>query len=81
MEEKNIQKPLILEMDEAKQELIQWVNSTLQVRKLPFYIIDMMWSEIGAQIKEGAKNELDMARQQVQEQQVQEEQNNDEEVA
>ena len=79
--EKEIQRPFILEMEEAKLELIQWVNDTLQVRKLPFYMIDMMWSEIGTQIKEGAKNELNMAKQQVQEQQVQEEPNDDEGVA
>ena len=79
--EKEIQKPFILEMDEAKLELVQWVNNALQIHKLPFYMIDMLWSEIGTQIKEGAKNELDMARQQVQEQQVQEEPNDDEGVA
>lgn len=74
MEEKEIQKPLILEIEEAKLELIQWVNDALQVRRLPCYFIDMIWSEIGSQIKEGVKNELSIARQQVQEQ-------HDEEVA
>lgn len=74
MEKKEIQKPLILEMDEAKIEIIQVINKAIQVRKLPLYILDMVLSEIGSQIKEGAKQELNMARQQV-------EAKNNEEVA
>ena len=74
MEENKIQKPLILEMDEAKKEIIQVINNAIQVRKLPCYLLDMILSEIGAQIKEGAEQELAMARQQV-------EIENDEEVA
>lgn len=74
MEENKIQKPFILEMDEAKLEIIQVINNAIQVRKLPFYLLDMILSEIGAQIKEGAKNELAMVKAQV-------ETRNDEEVA
>lgn len=74
MEEKEIQKPLILEMDEAKIEIIQVINKAIQVHKLPCYVLDMILSEVGAQIKEGAKQELNMARQQVEAQ-------NNEEVA
>lgn len=67
MEEKEIKKPLILEIDEAKKEIIQVINNAIQVHKLPCYVIDMILSEIGAQIKDGAKNELAMAKQQVEE--------------
>jgi hypothetical protein len=74
MEEKEIQKPLILEMDEAKIEIIQVINKAIQVHKLPCYVLDMILSEVCAQIKEGAKQELNMARQQVEAQ-------NNEEVA
>lgn len=70
MEEK--QKPFILEIDEAKSEMIQCVNNVIQVHKLPFYIIDMLLSEISAQIKNATKDELNMAREQM---------NNGEEVA
>ena len=70
MEENKIQKPLILEMDEAKQEIIQVINNAIQVRKLPCYIIDTFLSEICAQIKEGAKQELAMARQQMENEEV-----------
>ena len=65
MEEKEIQKPIILEIDEAKTEIIQAINSAMQVHKLPCYIVDMVLSDIYAQIKEGAKSELTMAREQV----------------
>ena len=63
MEEK--QKPFILEMEEAKLEIIQVINNAIQVRKLPCYMIDMILSEIGAQVKDGAKQELAMAKQQM----------------
>jgi hypothetical protein len=72
MEEKEIQKPLILEIDEAKLEIVQCVNNIIQVHKLPFYIIDMLLSDIGSQIKNAAKDELKAAREQM---------NNGEEVA
>ena len=65
MEESKIQKPFILEMDEAKAEIIQVINNAIQVRKLPCYILDTILTEIGVQIKEGAKQELAMARQQM----------------
>ena len=65
MEENKIQKPLILEMDEAKLEIIQVINKAIQVHKLPCYMVDMILSDIGAQIKEGAKQELAMAKQQI----------------
>ena len=60
-----IQKPFILEMDEAKADIIQAINNAIQVRKLPCYLIDMILSDIGSQIKEGAKQELAMARAQI----------------
>lgn len=74
MEENKVQKSFILEMDEAKMEMIQVINKAIQVRKLPCYLIDMALSEICSQVKEGAKQELTMAR-------VQMEELKDEEVA
>lgn len=65
MEENKIQKPFILEMDESKLEIIQVINNAIQVRKLPCYLLDMILSEVSAQIKEGAKQELAMAREQI----------------
>ena len=65
MEEKNIQRPFILEIDEAKMEIIQVINKAIQVRRLPCYIVDMILSDICIQVKEGAKNELKMAKAQM----------------
>lgn len=67
MEENKIQKPFILEMDEAKSEIIQAINNAIRVHNVPLYLVDMILSEIGPQIKEGAKQELNMARQQMEE--------------
>ena len=72
MEENKIQKPFILEMDEAKTEIIQVINNAMHVHKMPCYVLEMMLSEIFTQIKEGAKNELAVAKAQVQEHQGEE---------
>lgn len=63
-------KPFILEMDEAKFEIIQVINNAIQVHKLPCYIVDMILSEISTQIKEGAKQELAMAKAQMENEEV-----------
>jgi hypothetical protein len=70
MEEKEIGKPLILEIEEAKLEMIQCINNAMN--KLPCYIVDMILSNLSSQVKEAAKSELNSARQQM---------NNGEEVA
>ena len=77
MEEKNIQRPFILEIDEAKSEIIQVINNAIRIHRLPCYIVDMILLDIGAQVKEGAKNELATAKAQIKQQ----EQMNGEEVA
>ena len=74
MEQKEtVQRPFLVELDEAKMEIIQSINNAIQVHKVPLYILDMVLSEVSSQIKEGAKQELAMAKQQVP--------SNDEEVA
>lgn len=74
MEEKEtVQRPFLVELDEAKMEIIQSINNAIQVHKVPLYILDMVLSEVSSQIKEGARQELAMAKQQVP--------SNDEEVA
>lgn len=74
MEQKEtVQRPFLVELDEAKMEIIQSINNAIQVHKVPLYIVDMILSEVSSQIKEGARQELAMAKQQVP--------SNDEEVA
>lgn len=64
MEEK-MNRPFILEVDEAKKEFIQVINNAIQVRKLPCYIIEMILTDLHTQIRDGAKSELEMAKAQV----------------
>lgn len=59
------QKPLILEMDEAKRELTQCVNDILQKHGLNCYLIEPMFAELYSQIKACAQNELAQARAQI----------------
>ncbi len=61
-------KPLILEIDEAKTEIIQAINNALQVHNLPCYIVDMILTELRVQVKEGSRDELAVAREQVKQQ-------------
>jgi hypothetical protein len=58
-------KPLILELEEAKNEIAQSVNIILQNHKIPCYLIEPTIADILAQVREVAKNELAMAREQV----------------
>jgi hypothetical protein len=59
------QRPIILEMDEAKRELVQCVNDILQKHGLNCYLIEPMFAELYAQIKATAQNELMQARAQM----------------
>ena len=58
-------KPLILEIDEAKTEIINVINNAIQVHKLPCYIVEMILTELRSQIKEGSRSELEMAKEQM----------------
>lgn len=59
------QKPLILEIEEVKAELVEAVNKAIQVHKLPCYMVDLILQGIVAQVKEGARQELEMAKEQI----------------
>ncbi len=56
------QKHIILEMDEAKQELVQCVNDILARHGLNCYLIEPMFAELYAQVKASAQNELAQVR-------------------
>ena len=59
------QKLIILEMDKAKQELVQYVNDILSKHRLSCYLIEPIFAEMYAQIKASAQNELAQAKAQV----------------
>lgn len=60
MEQK--QRPIILELDEAKQELVQCVNNILSQHRLSCYLIEPTFAELYAQIQASARNEIAQAR-------------------
>ena len=55
-------KPIILELDEAKQELVQCVNDILYKHGLNCYLIEPMFAYLYEQIKASAQNELARAK-------------------
>lgn len=63
--ENKIERPLILEIEEAKNELIQCVNKIMQEHQLPCYFIEPVLKDIYIQIQNGAKNELETAKAQM----------------
>ena len=56
------EKPIILELDEAKRELAQCVNDILSRHNLNCYLIESMFAEMHSQIKLSAQQELAQAR-------------------
>lgn len=59
------QKPIILRIEEAKQELLQSVNDVLQKHGLNCYLLEPVFTDLYAQIKASAQNELMQARAQI----------------
>ena len=56
------QKPIILELEEAKQELIQCVNDIMRKHGLNCYLMEPMFADLYAEVKAGAQRELTQAR-------------------
>lgn len=65
MEQNTQQRSLIVELDEAKAELVQCMNHIVGVRKIPCYFLESMLSDILVRVREGARNELIAAKQQM----------------
>ena len=59
---KQKQRPIILEMDDAKREIVQCINDIMQNHRLSCYLLEPMIAELYAQIKASAQNELAQAR-------------------
>lgn len=62
----NTSRSLIVDIDEAKTELIQCVNHIINQRGVPCYFIEPILADILIQVKSGAQNELASARMQAQ---------------
>lgn len=59
------QKPIILRIEDAKQELTQSVNDILQKYGLSCYLIEPTFADLYAQVRASAQNELMQARAQM----------------
>jgi hypothetical protein len=55
-------KPIILEIEEAKEELIKCINDILSKHGLNCYLIEPTFSDLYAQVKASAQNELAQAK-------------------
>ena len=58
-------RPLILELDEAKQELVQSVNDIMAKHGLSCYLLEPSFAELYAEMKAGAQRELAQAKSQM----------------
>lgn len=58
-------KPLILELDEAKQELIQSVNDIMAKHGINCYLLEPTFAELYAEMKISAQRELAQAKAQM----------------
>lgn len=56
------QKSIILEMDEAKQELVQCINEIMRKHGLNCYLMEPTFAKLYAEMKAGAQRELAQAR-------------------
>jgi hypothetical protein len=56
------QKSIILEIEEAKQELIQCVNDIMRRHGLNCYLMEPAFADLYAEVKAGAQRELIQAR-------------------
>jgi hypothetical protein len=57
-------KPMILIIEDFKSEMISIINNALQ-HGVPCYLLEPVMSDFCAQVKDGARNELQMAREQM----------------
>ena len=56
------QKPIILEIEEAKIELVQAINNIIIKHNIPCYFIEPVLEELHSQVKAAVQVELEQAR-------------------
>ena len=61
-------KPFVIEMDEAKRDLVSVVDTAIQIRKIPCYVLEMLLSDVLSQVQEVARREREFARQSLEKQ-------------
>ena len=56
-------KPFCLDYEEATAEIVNAISQSSQEHNIPFYLLENIILNILTQIREGKRNELEMARQ------------------
>lgn len=64
-ENKEIQRPFIVEVDEFQKELFKCISDAYNVRHIPFYVIELTMSKAYAEVQASARNELAMLKAQM----------------
>ena len=57
-------RPLILEIEDVKQSLIQIINEAIQVRGIPCFILEPVLNNLVTQVRLGYKEELERVKKQ-----------------
>lgn len=66
MNEARTTRPLVLEMDDTKRELIKIINEAIQVKGIPCFLVEYILSDVAYQVHNGANEEREVARKQIQ---------------
>jgi hypothetical protein len=57
-ENKEIQRPFVVEMDDFQKELFKCISNAYNERHIPFYVIELIMSRVYAEVEASARNEL-----------------------
>jgi hypothetical protein len=57
-ENKEIERPFIVELDDFQKELFKCISDAYNVRHIPFYVIELTMSKAYTDIQTNARNEL-----------------------
>jgi len=60
----NNERPMILDIEDFKQQIVAIINEAMQVKNIPCFILEPIVNELAAQVSMGAKAELERARKQ-----------------
>lgn len=56
-----MEKPLVIEIDETKRDLVSVIDAATQIRKIPCYLLEMILSDVLSQVQEVARREREFA--------------------
>jgi hypothetical protein len=56
-----MEKPLVLELDETKRDVVAVVDAATQIRKIPCYLLEMILGDVLSQVQTVARAEREFA--------------------